>query len=351
VPADAKIHQGSLALNSALLAKAPLHAFVLGSVTVEPDLTPAEIEAGIGYLSVCGNVRCPEHLSAAFEAAVDTVLGHTFVYPRGAKLIVGSLNLDEPFLRSLDNGSELVVTRKLNAKQVLSNDLLETKVSKIGVWDGVLCREENAEVLLPLLERLGGSERVTVVPAGYELVERALVLTPGLLAALPVRKLYCTEIVRVADDVSAEALDEGLEALVATQTVICPAALQAVLAQKTDLLSTEVLFYEGTLWLVDGRARLTEARLGYIEGKATLVVTGRLDVDADVPPKALSDHLAAVHNQGLITGTAEQIAVLEFLLRTSEGDMHIVSPQDEQEPETKEDEDTYEITNIIDLKL
>jgi hypothetical protein len=158
--------------------------------------------------------------------------------------------------------------------------------------------------------------------------------------------------VRIAEDVSAEALDEGLEALVATQTLICPAALQGVLAQKTDLLNTEVLFYEGTLWLVDERSRLTEARLGYIEGKATLIVTGRLDVDPGLSPKALVDHLIVVHNLGLISGTADQIAALEFLLGTSEGDMRVVSTEEEQEPEAEEQEaETYELGNVIHLKL
>jgi hypothetical protein len=36
-------------------------------------------------------------------------------------------------------------------------------------------------------------------------------------------------------------------------------------------LNTEALFYEGTLWPVDERSRLTEARLGYTEGQATLI--------------------------------------------------------------------------------
>ena len=122
--------------------------------------------------------------------------------------------------------------------------------------------------------------------------------------------------------------------------------------QKTDLLNTEALFYEGTLWLVDERARLTEARLGYIEGKVTLIVTGRLDVDPDVAPKALVDHLLAVHNLGLISGTADQIAALEFLLGASEGDLHVVSTEDKQEPETEEqDAETYKLGNVINLKL
>jgi hypothetical protein len=351
-PAEARLHKGNLVLSRDLLRGEPLNAVVLGSVTVESDLTPEEIEAGIQYLGVCNNVRCPEHLVGAIEAVVETVLGKTHVYPRGARLCTGSLTLDERFLRSLEDGSELMVTGKLKASQVLPNELIETKVSKIGVGDGVLCREENAEVLLPLLERRGGSERVTVIPAGHELVERALVLTPGLLAALPARKLYCTEVVRVAEDVTAAALDAGLEGLVATQTLLCPAALQGVMAQKSDLLQTEAIFYEGRLWLVDGRTRLTEARLTYVEGKATLVVTGRLDLDPEVTPKALVDRLAAVHNLGLITGTADQIAALEFMLRTNEGDLQAVSPPAEEAPETEaEDEDTYAIVSIINLKL
>jgi hypothetical protein len=356
VPADAKLHRGQLVLNRATFEgqPSPLRVAVMGQLTVEPDLAPEDVERGIDYLGVFGHVLCPEHLAAAVEAKLGYLHGPMHVYPRDCKPVVGSLALDERYLRSLDDGSSLMVTGRLNAKDVLPNELLERKVGKIVVADGVVCREENAEVLLARLERKSGADRVTVIPAGHELVERALVLTPALLEALPVRKLYCTEVVRVQEDVTPEALDGALEALIVKEMLICPAALQGVMARKLDLLETEALFYEGKLWLVDGTTTLSAAHLGYLEDKTTLIVTGKLKIEPDIAPKTLVDRLIAVHNLGRIEGSAEQVAALEFRLGVREGSLKTVSPEKaagEPEPEQPEDEAAYVIDNIVHLKL
>ncbi len=354
VPADAKLHHGSLVLNKETFAgqTSPLRLAVMGRVTVEPDVSAEDIEQGIGYLSVSGHVLCPEHLAGAIESKIAHLHGPLHVYPRGFKPVVGSLTLDERYLSGLDDGTELMVTGKLNAKDVLPNDLIERKIKKIVLGDGVVCRAENAEVLLARLERKSGADGVTVIPAGHELVERALVLTAGLLEALPVRKLYCTEVVRIEEDVTAELLDKSLEALVVKEMLICPAALQGVLAKKMDVLETEAIFYEGTLWLVDGKADLSNARLGYLENKTTLVVTGKLKIEPDVEPKALVDKLVKVHNLGRILGTAEQVAALEFRLGIAEGDLKAVSP-DAAPDEPKKDKEKHEneIHSIVNLKL
>ena len=354
VPADAKLHHGSLVLNKETFGGQtdPLRMAVMGRLTVEPDVSTEDIERGIDHLSVLGHVLCPDHLASALEAKLKYLHGPLHVYPRGCKPVVGSLTLDERFLRSLDDDSELMVTGKLSAKDVLPNDLIERKVSKIVVGDGVVCRAENAEVLLPRLERKSGAERVTVIPAGFELVERALVLSVGLLEALPARKLYCTEVVRVEEDVTAELLEKSVEALVIKEMLICPAALQGVMAKKLDILETEAIFYEGKLWLVDGSVSLSTARLGYLEGKTTLVVTGKLQIEPDVAPKALVERLIVVHNLGRIKGSADQIAALEFRLGIAEGDLKVVSPdKSPEEPRKEKQEDRNEVHNIVDLKL
>jgi hypothetical protein len=354
VPADAKLHHGSLVLNKETFAGQtdPLRMAVMGQLTVEPDVSTEDIERGIDYLSVLGYVLCPEHLASAIGAKLKYLHGPLHVYPRGCKPVVGSLALDERFLRSLDDGAELMVTGKLNAKDVLPNDLLERKVKKIVVGDGVVCRAENAEGLLARLERKSGADKVTVIPAGYEMVERALVLSAGLLEALPARKLYCTEVVRVEEDVTAELLDKSVEALVVKEMLICPVALQGVMAKKLDILETEAIFYEGKLWLVDGNVSLSTARLGYLEGKTTLIVTGKLKIEPDIAPKTLVGRLCKVHNLGRIEGSEEQIAALEFLLGISEGDLRVVSPEKPpKEPKEKKPEDRNEVHNIVNLKL
>jgi hypothetical protein len=356
VPVDAKLHQGQLVLNGETFVgqTVPLRMVVMGQLTVEPDLSAQDIERGIDYLSVFGHVLCPEHLAGVLEAKLQTLNGLMHVYPRDSKPIVGSLTLDERYLHSLDDGTTLMVVGKLNAKNVLPNDLLERKVRRIVVADGVVCRAENAEVLLARLERKSGADKVTVIPAGYELVERALVLTPALLEALPVRKLYCTEIVRVQEDVTPEALDESLEALIVKEMLVCPAALQGVMARKLDILETEAIFYEGKLWLVDGGSTLSAAHLDYMGDKTTLVVTGKLVIEPDVAPRALVERLVVVHNLGRIEGTAEQVAALEFKLGINEGSLKVGSAEDEageSEPDEPEDDQTYVIDNAVNLKL
>jgi hypothetical protein len=356
VPADAKLHRGQLVLNRETFKgqAAPLRMAVMGQLTVEPDLSPEDIERGIDYLGVFGHVLCPEHLARAIEAKLKYLHGPMHVYPRDCKPVVGSLTLDERFLGSLDDGSKLMVTGKLNAKDVLPNELLQRKVAKIVVADGVACRAENAEVLLARLERKSGADKVTVIPAGYEMVERALVLNAALLEALPVRKLYCTEVVRVEEDVTPEALDKSLEALVVKEMLICPVALEGVMAKKLDILETEAIFYEGKLWLVDGKATLSTARLGYLEGETTLIVTGKLKIEPDIAPKTLVERLIVVHNLGQIVGSAEQIAALEFRLGINEGDLKAVSPEkaaEEPEPEGPKEDTEYVINNIVNMKL
>ncbi len=353
--AGAKVHHDRVVLNHATLhgQAEPLNMVVFGQVIVDADVTEEDIQQGLAELSVAGQLLCPEHVAKAIEHKLRNLRGPMHVYPRSAKPIVGSLDLNERFLRSLDDGTELMVIGKLSAKQIVPNELLERKVKRIHVADGVVCREENAEVLLARLERKSGADRVTVIPAGYHLVERALVLNARLLGALPSRKLYCTELLRIDEDVDADGLDRGVEAIVAKEMVICPAALAGVMSKKLDVLDTEALFYDGALWLIDGESALTPATLGYLEGRATLVVLGKASIAPDVAPETLVDRLIEVHNYGFIEGSPDQIAALQFKLGTNEGELTEKLPAEPEEAGEGEKaaERGPRIVNVVNLKL
>jgi hypothetical protein len=345
---DARVHYSRVVLNHDTfhdLAE-PMSIVVLGMVVIDSDVTRDDIEHGLSELAVAGQLVCPEHVAGAVEAKARHVHGSMHIYPQHAKLIVGSLTLDEQFLRSLDDGAELTVLGKLNASKVLPNELLERRIRTIHVADGVVCREENAEALLPRLERKSGADRVTVIPAGFHLVDRALVLSASLLTALPTRKLYCTEQVRIDEDVDADALDRALDALIVKHTVICPQALAEVVSRKLDVLQTETIFYRGKLWLIDSSSSLSPARFDYLEGEATLIVTGKLGIDPDVAPKTLVDRLDKVHNLGLIEGTADQIAALQSRLGIGEGSL-----KETGEPKLKPEGQQPTIHNMVNLKL
>ena len=135
--------------------------------------------------------------------------------------------------------------------------------------------------------------RITTIPAGFELVERPLVLDNVLLESVPARSLYCTDRVQVDSDTDPSVLDDRLEALISEDMVICPAQLKSVISRKCNLLGTRAVFYEGELWLVDGETDLPASRFDYLEGKATLVVLGELTIDPEVDPN-VGEHVGII---------------------------------------------------------
>ncbi len=297
----------------------PSDHVVVGQVLVEPDVTAADLERVLRSLVVVGQVICPGPIMCALQAKMTQLIGQSMAYSLAGRLIKGSVTLDEGLLAGLEDGTELVVLGSLRVPRVLPAELLERKIAGLQVLGSVRCPEENAAAIRARLSN--GSGRMVVVPAGYVLVEKPLVLDSALLEVLPGPKLYCLEGVQIETDVEATRLDACLEGLIARDLVLCPAALRGVLARKCNLLETQVVFYEGTLWLVSGGERLSASRFDYLEGKATLVVEGELTIDAEVEPRVLAERLAKVHNLGSIACTTEQRGALESRLGLKEGEI------------------------------
>jgi hypothetical protein len=321
VPADAQVKPvvGQALFNRTSFQNlaAPQYPLVIGQVLVEPDVPAEDVEKGLSGLVVIGQVICPEHLLGVLQAKPGRVIGQVKAYPRLGRVHLDSLILDEDYLCALEDGTELAVVGSLRVPQVLPTELLERKLARLFVSGKTLCHEENALALHSRL--LPGSGKVRTIPAGFELVERPLVLDRALLGALAGKKLYCTERVQVAADVEAAMLEKSLGGLVCKELLLCPAALGPVMAGKCNLLETQAVFYEGTLWLEENSSTLTSARFDYLEGQATLVVTGAVTVDPQVDPQVLAGRLARVHNLGCIRCTPEQAAALRSRLGLAEG--------------------------------
>jgi hypothetical protein len=184
----------------------------------------------------------------------------------------------------------------------------------------VLCSEENAAELQRSMQSRPAFAETIVIPSGFEMVDQPLVLDAGLLETLAGRKLYCTDLVRIEEEVTPEALDQGLGGLVANNLVIAPSHLRQTLARKCDLLATKAIFYQGSLWMAEGEEEVNQARFDYLEGQATLVVLGELTVDPAVEPKLLAERLHKVHNLGEISATPAQLAALQARVGLNEGE-------------------------------
>ncbi|MCH8290402.1 hypothetical protein IH992_04780 [Candidatus Poribacteria bacterium] len=326
--------------------------FLTGQITVHPDIPPEEIESGAGELILIGQLLCPEHLVGVIQSKMKTRTGgiETYTYTPSSQLTMGTLALDDNYLHSLDDDTELVVIGDLRLLQTLSNDLLAQKVKRIQVLGKVVCREENASTLSARLDRSTGTPKITTIPTGFELVENPIVLNAAVLTSLPSRKIFCTKEVLIDRDVTPEALDSHLEVLVSQGGIICPEALKGAISQKCNMLQTEAVFYEGELWLVDDELTIPTSRFSYLQGVATVLVNGELTFAPDIEPQVLIDHVAKIHNFGEIYCTPEQMGAVQSLLGRNEGEL-IESTQTETDADDEEKPKTDMIGNVGYLAL
>lgn len=334
-PTNAQLVQGEMTISAASLVDrlAPLKLAVLGQVIIDADVTAEGIEAGLGELAVAGVVICPERLSGTVQSKLTYHAGVVKTYRGGkrSRLISGKLVLDEAFLRSLPDASQIVAVSSVDAREILPNELIARKIDSLEVMGGkVRCRGENAEAIQGVLDRSMGAT-VRAVPAGFTPVRRLLRLNRTTLGMLPSRRLYCPETVILGDDIESEELLEALEALVVEDLLICPARLQAAMGAICKLAEAKPIFYEGELWLIGTEETLRHSRFEFLTGNATLVVTGALQIDLSVEPTTLFERLHAVHNFGVISCTPDQEAALRARLEIDAGAFSETTELDDDE--------------------
>jgi len=352
-PLDAKLLTGKTTLNKDLFRgeHEPLNMVIVGQVTVEADLTVEDVEKGLGALYLVGQMVCPQHLSGVLQTKMQELTGHVHYYShQKPHIVVGNLNLDAHYLEGLDDHSEILVIGKLDMLDVLPNDVLEQKVGKFGVIGKVTLREENASVYYAKSDKTNSNSKVTTIPEGFEWIQREMTLDATQVEALSARNLYCTNTVRIENDVTAELFDEALDQFKCTGLVFCPASLKSVMGKKCDLLNTRVTFYTDTLWVVEDRTELIPSRFDYLDGQVTLVVMDTLKIHPDVAGKVLFEKFDKVHNLGKIICNEEQMGAIQARLGTDDGDLTLPKEKKEK-PESKE-ADLYErIEGVGTLRL
>ncbi len=323
----------------------PFFSIQIGQVIIEPDLPPADFESKITGMVVIGQLICPESLAGLVQSKTQQVIGETVSYPVMEKVVMNSVTLDQSFLQGLKDGSEIAIVGSLTAPKVLPSELVERKIKRLFVSGRVMVHEENMPALQSSLVK--EPSRLTVVPAGYALVEKELVLDSMMLDILPSKNLFCTGTVMVQKDVQASQLDAALDKLVCLGKVFCPASLSKSLVAKCDPLETEIEFYEGELWIVEGSRVVSASQLEAVAGKITILVEGVLKFDPEVPADLLAEKIARIDNTGMIQCTREQQDVLETRMRVREGMF-----EDSQKPHVEEaPKDEHVIGNVNYLTL
>lgn len=318
---DARVLVSPTNLSDAYLSQQEnaLELLAFGPVIVDWETTPEAIEYGIERLDIYGGpLICPRHLLSALQPKIINQDGDTILYEGAdARVVMGKLVLDMSYLDSMKDDTELIVVGSLKLPKVVQDNVLKQKVKQLVVEGKVTCHEENAGTIRSILSTR--KNKIKIIPAGYELIEKALVLTNLALESMGAKKIYCTEWVEVDTAVSAEIMDQNLEALISDEYIYCPAGLKEIIVQKCDWLKTNVVMYTGDLWVIEDARELPNYAFDHVEGVATLVVFGELKLDPQISPETLIDNLDKVHNFGSISCTPEQMGAIQSLLGLSEG--------------------------------
>ena len=335
VPADVELRttMGSLRLAPDSIGELDERAFhvVMGSVTVESNLDQdgaSELFGGAADLIVMGSVLCPESLSGALQEKIKQLMGGFTTYPDDALLITGSLELSAGFLAGLEKSTGLVVTGSLKVIEDVSEEL-KRKIDYLQVLRSIVCAEENANAVRSKLR--GGKTSMTIVPSGFRYHEGDLDLDAVTLGSLTDARLFCTGTVVFGPDAEPSAVEQGIDGLRSLGLIICPERLQDVVKTKLDMVEDRVIFYEGELWLFDDEHTLHASRFEYFDGKATVLISGNLNIEPEVEPSVLADRFHVVHNLGEIRCTPEQMGAIEARLGIHDGELLDSTPK-EKEP-------------------
>lgn len=307
--------------------KGPLGLLVMGPVTISPDLKADDLERGLGVAMVMGPVTVPEPLAGVIQSRIQLVMGPVESYPVLEKVHMGNLTIDRTYLESLEPGTELTVVGSASVQEGNPEGLFRKRIAKLHVTGRVTCFDSNvAEVGAALT---GTSGPVRAVPSGFKVIAKETRLSRDMLASLVDRKLCFTRDLVIEPDVDETSFAQKIDGLACSGLLTSPRTLRPALAKICDLLNTETLFYEGELWEVHGATRLHPGRFDYLEGKATLVVTGDLEIDPDVTPEVLAERIDKVHLYGVIECSLEQQAALESRLGEAAGVFDRLRPEPE----------------------
>ena len=292
---------------------------VMGPLFVEPDTPAEEIESKIAGLVVMGPLVCPDSLAGLLQSKGTQLMGPLRPYPADATLVRGGVELNAQFLNSLEDDTSLFIFGPVQATQEIPADLLRRKIRSLGIQGSLCVSEENLELLRGLLT--GPSSRRIVVPSGFRHHKGSLILDQATIESLTNERIHCTGSITIDAAVDPEAFDRGIAGLASMGAILCPSSLRDHLAARCDLLENQVIFYEGELWVFDDKHVLRPSRFEYLEGKATVVVTGELKVEPEIAAQTLADRLHAVHNFGEITCTPDQLGAIEARLGIHDGEL------------------------------
>jgi hypothetical protein len=322
--------------------KDPIELLSFGTTILAADVNADVLDKKVKSIQLVeGLLVAPQNLAEKVRQKIRDDNGTVIFYDSpNYQVSTSRLVLDEEYLNGLADQTLLIAKGSLRLPHVLHDGLLKKKVRRIYAMDGILCHEENAVELRSILK--DESKSIKTIPAGFQLIEDPLTINNFMLENIRAKKLYCREWVLIESAVDPKLLKQHLQKLISNEQIFCPIECKDAISEIVDWTRSEVIFYQGDLWLIDNDRTLQTASLESVKGKITLVVLGELYLSKELDPALFGKIVDKVHNLGSIQCPPELIQALKAKMGISEGG---ISDTREDETEHEAEEEKEETTH------
>lgn len=323
VPKGCKFLQGKIEMDRKYFenVKEPLSLFVEGQIIIKADVTEEDIENKIGFLSISGQVICPEKLVGLLQSKCSKIQGNIVPYADNCYINIGKLNIDNPFLKSIREKTTLVVVGKVSAVDDIDHALLDRKIGSVNITGKVLIREEYLDILGSRL-RNGASCKLKVIPAGYVYADGDLSLDPIALKKFDNAKIYASGMIRFDSDITAQMLEKHIADIKGADIIVCSSSIEEAVSALCSC-GTKICACSGKIVVIDGDHIMMESELKYSPDNISYIVNGDLDVDSEVLPETFMKKVESIDNFGDITCDKEHYGLVQLKLRTNQGDVSV----------------------------
>ena len=322
VPEDCKFISGQVEIDRNYFQniKSPVSLLLAGQITIKQDVSKEDIENGIKYLSISGQVMCPEKLIGVLQSKCSKINGQLLPYSNNHFISTGKLNIDISFLKATENSVSLLLIGKMTMLDDIPEALFNEKVESINIIGKALVREEYLEMFKRKL-RSGSNCKIQVVPRGYSYIADDLKLDTMSIKRFDHAKIYTVGMLQISGDITLELLKNHIEKIQTKDVIVCRKELKEPVFELCDDVTVQICDYSGKVYIIDGEHTLTQSELKYTPEDITYIVRGELTINDDVSPDLMFQKIEHIDNLGDIFCSGEQCGLVQVKLRTSQGDV------------------------------
>lgn len=322
IPDGFSFYNGILNIDKAYLEsiKEPLKLCVNGIVIIDKNVETDQIKKELIQVFINGKVYCPAHLSSSISNIFSG--SNVSTYPgEPPRIENGKFTLTNSFLQALDGPQYLVVNGVLTLSKDLNMDLFKGKISNIEVHGKVFIHEEQESFLYKKMASLTTSP-VSVIPAGYDLIEGELRLNSRSIRRFKNKKIMTRKPIVFHADVTREALSNAFSKIHSTSLIICHESIEDIVYELCSLLETEVLSYKESFILIENEEEWSNEQFLALKGPVNFIVRGELILDEDVDPEVLQEKVAVIDLTGeIIVSNKKLKGCIQNLLRLNDGNI------------------------------